>query len=146
MESLPTRTGRCLCGAVTFAFEPAHAEVDACHCGMCQRWGGGPGLSIKAAAMPRITGDVAVYQSSEWGYRHFCKVCGSHLFYTAPSADYIGVTAGSLDDQSGLSFTTEIFIDCKPAYYTFANDTTRLTEAEFLAMLSQTSSTSDANG
>lgn len=138
MSNLPTRTGRCLCGSVTFAFEPAEAEVDACHCGMCQRWGGGPGLSIKAAAMPRTEGKVTVYQSSAWGQRHFCSSCGSHLFYTAPSAGYIGVSAGTLDDQSKLALTTEIFIDCKPDYYDFANTTKRLTEAEFLAMFSGT--------
>lgn len=135
MSTLPTRTGRCLCGRVTFAFEPAHAEVDACHCGMCQRWAGGPSLSIKAAAMPRVEGEVTVYQSSEWGQRHFCTTCGSHLFYTAPSAGYVGVSAGALDDTNDLSFTTEIFIDRKPDFYEFANATQRLTEAEFLAMV-----------
>lgn len=138
MSELATRTGRCLCGAVEFAFEPAEAEVDACHCGMCQRWGGGPGLSIKASAMPRARGEVSVYQSSDWGQRHFCKACGSHLFFVAPAVGYYGVSAGTLDDLSGLTFTTEIFIDRKPDLYDFANATKRLTEAEFLAMFSGT--------
>jgi hypothetical protein len=139
-QKLNTRAGRCLCGAVQFNFEPAEPEIDACHCTMCRRWGGGPGLSIKSAGPPKITGadHVVVYQSSEWGQREFCKVCGSHLFFSAPSAGYFGVSAGTLDDLSGLSFTTEIFIDYKPDNYDFANDTKRLTEAEFLAMLAGT--------
>jgi hypothetical protein len=137
MSQSTQRSGRCLCGAVTFTFEPAEPEVDACHCRMCQRWGGGPALTVKMAGAPRIEGadNVAVFQSSEWGQRHFCKACGSHLFFSAPSFGYFGVSAGTLDDVEGLHFTTEIYIDRKPALYEFANPTRRLTEAEFLALV-----------
>lgn len=133
-----TLTGKCLCGAVRFSFAPAEPEVDACHCTMCRRWSGGPALSIKASGEPAIDGveNVAAYKSSEWGERRFCQVCGTHLFYSAPSFGYFGVSAGAVDDLSGLSFTTEIFIDHKPALYDFANNTRRLTEVEFVALVS----------
>ncbi len=132
------RTGRCLCGRVRFRFIPAEAEIDACHCRMCQRWGGGPGMSIKAAGTATIEGEenVAIYKSSDWGERSFCRVCGTHLFFSAPSVNYFGVSAGTVDDLTGFSFTTEIFVDRKPAAYDFANPTLKLTEAEFLAMVS----------
>ncbi|MFN0217435.1 MAG: GFA family protein [Hyphomicrobium sp.] len=131
-------SGRCLCGAVQFSFEPAEPEIDACHCTMCRRWGGGPALAIKAKGAPIITGadNVTAYKSSEWAERQFCKNCGTHLFYSSPSFSYFGVSAGTVDDQSGLSMTTEIFIDRKPDYYDFANATKRLTEAEFIEMVS----------
>lgn len=140
MAYLDKRTGRCLCGTVSFAFQPAEPEVDACHCAMCRRWGGGPGLSVKAAGPPEVDGadHVATFQSSAWGQRMFCKTCGSHLFYSAPSVGYFGVSAGTLDDLTGLALTTEIFIDRKPDLYSFANATVRLTEAEFLAMVTGT--------
>jgi hypothetical protein len=132
-----TRSGRCLCGKVTYTFVPAELEIDACHCGMCRRWGGGPGLSVKAAGEADVSGRdyVSLYKSSEWGMRHFCRECGSHLFYSAPSAGYFGVSAGTIDDLDGLAFTTEIYVDCKPDAYAFANPTRKLTEAEFLAMI-----------
>lgn len=132
------RSGRCLCGNVAYTFELAELEIDACHCGMCRRWSGGPGLSVKAAGLPVVTGGdyVAIYKSSEWGERHFCKACGSHLFYSAPAFGYFGVSAGTIDDLDGLVLTTEIFIDCKPDAYAFANPSRKLTEAEFLAMVS----------
>lgn len=131
-------TGRCLCGVVTFKMQPAEPHFDACHCGMCRRWAGGPAFTVKAAAPPEITGEaeIAVYKSSDWGERHFCRNCGTHLFVTAPAFDYFGVSLGALDDTIGLDFRLEIFVDCKPASYDFANDTTRLTEAEFLQMVS----------
>jgi hypothetical protein len=114
---------------------PAEAEVDACHCAMCRRWGGGPALTIRAAGPAEIRGveHVATFQSSEWGQRQFCRTCGTHLFFAAPSVNYFGISAGAVDDLGGLTFTTEIFIDMKPDLYDFANPTRRLTEAEFTA-------------
>ncbi|MGC8713094.1 MAG: hypothetical protein ACP5RH_11940 [Leptodesmis sp.] len=35
--------GKCLCGAITVT-TPDKPHIDACHCGMCWRWGGGPAL------------------------------------------------------------------------------------------------------
>ncbi len=140
MSEHSMRTGRCLCGAIAFSFVPAEPEVDACHCTMCRRWSGGPGLSIKAAGSPDVTGAdrLVTYRSSDWGQRQFCGTCGTHLFYSAPSFGYFGVSAGTLDDLSGLALTSEIFVDHKPDLYDFANATKRLTEAEFLAMIAGT--------
>ena len=38
--------GQCLCGAVKFTVKNISNKVDACHCGMCRRWGGGPLMVI----------------------------------------------------------------------------------------------------
>lgn len=133
-----TLTGKCLCEAVRFSVEAVEPEVDACHCTMCQRWTGGPALAIKTTGEPTLQGadHVAVYKSSEWAERRFCKLCGTHLFYAAPTVGYFGVSMGAVDDLSGLSLTTEIFIDRKPDLYEFANATRRVTEAEFIEMVS----------
>ncbi|MDX2257626.1 MAG: GFA family protein [Hyphomicrobiaceae bacterium] len=138
-------SGRCLCGAVSFkgAAKIEAGEdiaIDACHCSMCRRWAGGPALSIHLVAEPAVEGreSLSVYQSSAWGERRFCSTCGTHLFYAAPEHGYVGVSAGVVDQTASLRLTTEIFVDCKPAYYDFANPTRRLTEAEFLAMMAGT--------
>jgi hypothetical protein len=138
MSQQAERSGRCLCRCVSYTFRPAEPEVDACHCSMCQRWSGGPSLSVKAAAPADVTGREVLtgYRSSEWGERHFCRNCGSHRFYSAPTFGYFGVSAGIIDDLGGLTLTTEIFIDRKPDLYAFANASRQLTEAEFLAMIS----------
>jgi hypothetical protein len=132
------RTGRCLCGKVSYQFRPAENHIDACHCTMCRRWTGGPGLSVKVAGEPDVSGreNVAVYTSSDWAERQFCRICGTHLFYNSPAYNYFGVSAGTMDDLEGLSLTTEIFIDRKPDAYSFAGATDKLTEAEFIAMVS----------
>ncbi|WP_306522725.1 GFA family protein [Rheinheimera sp.] len=126
--------GHCLCGAVSFsAF--ASTALDACHCGMCRRWGGGPLLAVHCGTNVEFSGaeHIAVYASSDWAERAFCRGCGSHLYYRfIPQNSYI-VPVGLLTAQEQFVFTEQIFIDHKPAYYRFANQTAELTEAEVLA-------------
>jgi len=135
-EANTTRTGACLCGAVTFTCELKSRHADVCHCGMCQTWSG-PMFMVMMAGPADLAsesrGHVSVFQSSEWGQRHFCRVCGTHLFAQAPAFGYFGVAVGTLESLDGFDFATEIFIDAKPALYDFANDTERLSEAEFMA-------------
>jgi hypothetical protein len=137
-EDIPV-SGHCLCGAGTFTAAARSSDVTACHCTMCSRWGGGVALSIDIETAPVFTGEdnIAVYKSSEWGERGFCKVCGSSLYWRLSGADRYTFSAGALDDTSHLRLAKEIFIDEKPGYYTFANDTVKQTgdEAteEFLA-------------
>lgn len=128
--------GRCLCGAVTITLAGDHKEVGACHCGMCRRWGGGPGMAIEVGKDIEISGrdHVRVYRSSEWAERAFCDTCGSSLYYRLAEAGDHYLFAGILDDQSDMVLTSQIFIDEKPAYYTFANETKTMTGAEVFAM------------
>jgi hypothetical protein len=46
------------------------------------------------------------------------------------------VTARTLDDQSKVRFASQIFIDLKPEYYSFADETHNMTAAETLASFS----------
>ncbi|MGQ9870353.1 GFA family protein [Leptodesmis sp.] len=79
------------------------------------------------------TENVKAYRSSEWAERVFCRECGTHLYYRfLPAGDYF-VPAGLFQDGVGFEFTKQIFIDRKPAYYDFANQTVNLTEAEVFA-------------
>lgn len=51
--------------------------------------------------------DIAVYPSSDWAERAFCRTCGTHL-------------------------ASQIYIDKKPHYYSFANQTPMLTEQQVI--------------
>jgi hypothetical protein len=128
-------SGHCLCGAVRFAATAKSHNVSACHCSMCNRWSGGISLFLELIGAPRFEGaeNIAIYRSSEWGERGFCKVCGSSLFWKLVGEDRYTLSTGTLDDQSKLHLATEIFIDDKPAYYAFANDTVKQTGEEAMA-------------
>ena len=48
------------------------------------------------------------------------------------------VCAGIFDDEDGLSFRSQVFIDAKPDYYSFAEDTENLTGEELFALVQGT--------
>jgi hypothetical protein len=127
--------GKCLCGAIALR-TPDKSTIDACHCGMCRRWGGGPALGVPCGSDVQIDGvdNLKVYQSSAWAERAFCGECGTHIFYRLlPTQEYF-VPAGLFQNQEiEFDFKEQIFIDRKPSYYEFANQTLNLTEAEVLA-------------
>lgn len=127
--------GKCLCGAVSFNVELADPNVHACHCTKCRRWAGGPVLAVEHKADVNFVGadNVTVYQSSEWAERGFCKICGTALFWRLQGGGHYALMAGTLDDESRLTLASQIFIDEKPAFYDFANDTPKLTGAEVFA-------------
>ncbi|MDX1383714.1 MAG: GFA family protein [Thermoanaerobaculia bacterium] len=135
-----TRAGGCLCGAVRFELELESSDLGVCHCGTCRRWSAGPFLAVHSTGdKGRLLEDrgLAWYDSSEWARRGFCRECGASLFYQLKgqdSPDWI-VSAEALDDTEGLAIASHIYVDAKPAYYDFADDAPRLTEAEFLASM-----------
>lgn len=135
MSNLKRRSS-CLCGAVSFEVTLCGLDVHVCHCNICQKWSGGPDLSIRCEGDWKIEGEenVTWYDSSEHAQRAFCKKCGSHLFGRSKDGSYHGVMA-SLDNKEGLKIGEHIFVDKKPDYYDFADDTPRLTEEQFLKMI-----------
>ncbi len=135
------RTGRCLCGAVSYTAKGLEGTMAACHCGMCRRWSGGPLLAIGFGDIVWVGEDkITTYTSSEWAERGFCSKCGSSLFYRftspGPNQGREHIAFGTMDDQSGFEMTFEYFIDLKPDAYTLAGECKKLTEAEVFALFS----------
>lgn len=126
--------GNCLCGAVAIQLTPTSHRVVACHCDMCRRWGGGPLLAVDGGTDVRIEGEehVGVYRSSDWAERAFCQRCGTHLFYRFLATGDHEIPVGLLDERPEWSFEEEIFVEEKPAYYEFGNETVRLTGEEVI--------------
>jgi len=126
--------GKCLCGAITVT-APNKQEIDACHCSMCRRWGGGPALGLAVGPDVKVDGvdKLKTYRSSDWAERAFCGECGSHIYYKLlPTGDFF-LPAGLFQEGMEFEFKEQIFIDRKPGYYDFANQTLNLTEAEVFA-------------
>ena len=132
MSETVAKDGSCLCGSIRIHVAKRAAHVGACHCGMCRKWGGGPLLAIDCGTEVSFEGEenISVYDSSDWAERGFCKQCGSHLFYRLKETRQYFVPAGLLDGSDDLVFDHQVFIDRKPPYYSFANQTQDMTEAE----------------
>ncbi|HXR50649.1 MAG TPA: GFA family protein [Steroidobacteraceae bacterium] len=126
--------GRCLCGAVTIT-TPENVAMNACHCGMCRRWGSSPYMSIHAGPDISISGadEIGTFRSSDWAERAFCRICGTHLYYRLIPTNDHELSIGLFQPEPEFQFTEQIFIDRKPRWYEFANVTNNLTEAEVFA-------------
>ena len=135
MTETTQREGRCLCGSVQVTANNASNSVGACHCNMCRRWGGGPFMTTDCGAEVTISGEehVSVFDSSPWAERGFCSKCGSHLFYRIKQTGQLMVPVGVFETDDGFALETQVFIDEKSAYYSFAEKTEDLTGAEIFA-------------
>lgn len=129
-------SGKCLCGAISFSAKAENGNIGACHCTQCRAWSGGILLAVEGATDLKISGEdqLAVYKSSDWAERCFCKTCGTNLFWRSATFNHTAVMAGAINNVEDLNLAKEIFIDSKPAYYALAGERPRLTQAEFLAL------------
>jgi hypothetical protein len=128
------RAGGCLCGAVRFSATPSAHDFEVCHCGMCRRWSGGAFMAVACDDLDIAEGaPLGVYRASSYAERVFCSRCGSSLFWRMQDGGASWVALQAFDAVEDFAFASEIFIDEKPANYAFANETQKLTGAEFFA-------------
>lgn len=131
-----TMTGGCLCGAVRYRTPEIKTDVAVCHCGMCRRWAGGPlaGVHFKGEISFRGEKFIGTWRASDWGERGFCKRCGTTLFWRLQDRSETVLAAGTFDRQDKFVMTNQIFIDQKPDFYDFAQETRTMTQAEVFAL------------
>jgi hypothetical protein len=124
--------GECLCGRIKVSLSDIKPEIGVCHCKMCRQWSGNSYMSIEAEQRIDIDGEqhLGLYNSSEWAERGFCKECGTHIFYRLKENKAHYLPVGLFEDSELPTLDHEIFIDLKPAYYNFKEDTKKLTSGE----------------
>jgi hypothetical protein len=104
---MSTRSGRCLCGAVTFEYEGSENWRGYCHCESCRRNTSSPVTAFFGVPRTayRFTGAApAAYESSPGVRRLFCRRCGTPMAYDADRfPDEIHFYAASLSDPKNFS-------------------------------------------
>ncbi|HET6159761.1 MAG TPA: GFA family protein [Dongiaceae bacterium] len=117
--------GRCSCGSIRYHYGGDHTALTVCHCGMCRRWHGSLGAYVGGRPGDyRLEGveHLHWYASSADAERGFCALCGSKLFWRAKDGSAMDVTAGSLDQPTGLATTAHIWAAHKGDYYAMPDD------------------------
>ena len=106
-------TGGCLCGAVRFEIRGRLRDVTTCHCAMCRRSHTSVGAYTACAPEQIETRGRTLkwFRSSPEARRGFCSACGTHLFWAPSHGRHVSVSAGSLDDPSGLVWGEHIYRD-----------------------------------
>lgn len=132
MDINPEHQGTCLCGAVSINAKAKTHNIGVCHCKMCRQWGGGPMFAAECEEAVTFEGEeyIATFRSSGWAERGFCKNCGTHLFYRLTEEGHYAIPIGLFKDSDVWTLSEQIFIDQKPAFYSFAENTKNLTEDE----------------
>lgn len=92
-------------------------------------------MEIDCGADVAVAGDehVSVFDSSAWAERGFCRECGTHLFYRLKGSGQHMIPVGLFEGDENLVFESQVFIDEKPSFYSFANETHDMTGAELFA-------------
>lgn len=118
-------TGGCACGGVRYEVAVQPGPISFCHCGQCRRQHSHVGAytTFPREAL-RVLKDetLAWYQSSDRARRGFCSRCGAGLFWDAPAEPRTDVTAGSLDEPTGLKADKHIWVEFKGDYYDIGED------------------------
>lgn len=125
----------CLCGSVKIEVENISNRIGACHCAMCQKWAGGPLLTVECGSEVEFKGEenITVFNSSDWAERAFCNQCGSHLYYRLKEQNQYIIPVGLFEGDIPFVFDHQIFVDSRPSYYSFSNITKELTGEEVFA-------------
>jgi hypothetical protein len=100
----PPYAGGCACGAVRYAITAETLGSRACHCRTCQKVMAAPYLAQAQFPKDAVSwsGGTRAWRSSPRLKRHFCPVCGTHLFLEPRDAPRIGVPLATLDDPEAI--------------------------------------------
>jgi hypothetical protein len=115
-----SRTGRCLCGEITFDVTGDLMATAVCHCDHCQRQSGGA-FSVNLIAHESqiaVSGSLSSFEDrgengdAVYVHRYFCGDCGSPIYSAlVEPAGVIAVKAGTLDDRSEVKPTVEAWCE-----------------------------------
>lgn len=116
------RTGRCLCGAVSFTLSADPLATRVCWCRDCQHLAanGTVNMLVPADALA-VSGAVAEYiKTADSGSeitRQFCPNCGTQLFAKSSlRPQFRVVRVGNLDEPSSVKPSVNIWVSRAPEW------------------------------
>lgn len=116
------RTGRCLCGAVSFKLTAEPLATRICWCRDCQHLAGNGTVNMLVptealAVAGVVSGYASRADSGNEVTRQFCPRCGTHLFGMSSARPHLRVVrVGNLDDPSSVQPSVNIWADSAPSW------------------------------
>ncbi|WAC25355.1 GFA family protein [Blastomonas sp. SL216] len=101
-------------------------DVGVCHCHICRAWTSGPWMALQVPEANVEGDDLAVFRSSSFAERGFCRTCGSHIFHRPIDGPELAISAGLFRDPAQF-VAREIFVDSQPRQYRFEGVESRRT-------------------
>ncbi|WP_080666989.1 GFA family protein [Variovorax paradoxus] len=117
---------RCYCHALEIGFDRSPRRTIHCHCGQCRSQSGATfttWVSFSDPPQPRTGAQaLGVFAPTANTMRHFCKICGSHLYTTdARDPGIVGVPFGAIVESTGLVPTGHYFVDDKAPWHVISD-------------------------
>jgi hypothetical protein len=127
VDGASTLVGSCLCGAVRYEVQGPLEKMSHCHCSICRKHHGSSFSTFVTAARAGFrwlegASLVETYQSSPFGQRCFCKVCGSVAPVVEAGADVVFCPAGALEGKLGVKPQRHLFVGSKARWHTISDD------------------------
>jgi hypothetical protein len=121
-----TLTGRCFCGAVSYAVADAFLYAANCHCGDCRRTTGSafkPFAGIERGKLTVTEGadKLMIFGKADANNTH-CRLCGSLLYSVVRDGAFVHVAMGTLVEDPAIRPTRHIFVGSKAPWFTIADD------------------------
>lgn len=116
------RTGRCLCGSVSFKLTAEPVATRICWCRDCQHLAGNGTVNMLVptealAVAGVVSGYASRADSGNEITRQFCPRCGTHLFaMSSARPQFRVVRVGNLDDPSSVQPSVNIWADSAPSW------------------------------
>lgn len=125
----PRASGRCLCGAVKYEVRGKLYNVINCHCSKCRRHHGHVSAHASSRREDLLLVDDnglrwyrSIHDETPDVHRGFCQNCGSSLFWDPRGDDHIYISAGTLDQPTGLKTIGHIWLGQGGDYYELTDD------------------------
>ena len=114
------RTGGCLCGKSRYQTKGDSPRAIMCHCRYCQTYTGsafGTQVWFPEDKVTLTSGELSKYENNTESGNvvtlNFCKNCGSSIFFKRLGSRAISLSAGLLNNPTGLKTISHIFIHNK---------------------------------
>ncbi len=138
-ETMNSKPGGCMCGAVRYEVSGEPFWVGYCHCESCRRHTGAPVVTFVGFKKDQVTftkGDRQIYNSSPGVGRAFCGQCGTPLTWEGKSnLPERGVIfefyISTLDDPNAFIPTNHVWYPKKIAWFDVADDLPRYRGFDF---------------
>ena len=114
------KTGKCLCGAVSYEVAGAPAHSALCWCDRCRHAAGATpvGWALFPNDAVTITGTPVSYESTPGTFREFCGTCGTGLFFRSEAIfpDQVDIQIATFDDADAFPPQAHIQVADAPGW------------------------------
>ena len=119
-KKIRSLSASCLCNGISMTIKGEFRPVINCHCIQCAKTHGNYAAYtsvLEENIIFKSKKTLKWFKSSAKAKRGFCKNCGASIFFKRIGSKAISLSAGTLQNPTGLITSSHIFLHNKRDYY-----------------------------